>query len=58
MAIKQDTTPKPKCPECERDMQLNTAASNEFAKQYMCGCNGKLKYVNVHAGDLTSGRKR
>jgi hypothetical protein len=39
-------------------MQLNTAASNEFAKQYICGCNGKLKYVNVHAGDLTSGRKR
>jgi hypothetical protein len=48
----------PHCIECGRQMQLNTAASSEFLKQYLCGCNGKLKYVNVHAGDLTSGRKR
>lgn len=36
-------------------MQLNLPASNGFLKQYICGCNGVLKYENVHAGQVKRG---
>ena len=40
----------PSCPECGRQMQFNNAASNDAVKQYICGCNGRLKFENIHLG--------
>lgn len=42
--------PVPTCVHCGRPMQLNTAVSTEFLKQYVCGCTGIIFHVNLHAG--------
>lgn len=37
----------PKCPHCQREMQLNTAVGTETQKQYICGCRGYVCHVNM-----------
>lgn len=48
------TTP-PHCPHCLRAMQLNTAVSTEYLRQYLCGCRGEATYVNLHRGQKGRG---
>lgn len=38
----------PACAICRRPMQLNTAVSTEVMAQFMCGCNGQIKFKNEH----------
>ena len=38
----------PACAICRRPMQLNSAVSTEVMAQYMCGCNGQIKFKNEH----------
>lgn len=44
----EDFESVPPCPNCRRPMQLNTSVSNESFKQYLCGCTGKVHFVNKH----------
>jgi hypothetical protein len=41
----------PLCRYCKRSMQLNTAATTagDTVKQYTCGCQGFIYFVNVPA---------
>ena len=40
----------PSCPHCHRPMQLNVAVSNEYVRQYVCGCSGAVYHKNIHKG--------
>jgi hypothetical protein len=47
--------PTPTCPHCGRSMQLNSAVTTEFFRQFLCGCRGTVMHVNLHKGQKGKG---